>query len=157
TRPAGIAGIETFLLRGDLSTADRELQKFRPEVDPYFGNIFDLAMWKRDYDEARRALNEAANYPQLEAQRWQKEMQFAFVTREPASIEMAREAEKRLEDQLTRADSGPEEIDLTDGLIALKLILGKKDEAIRLAEASLERHPVEEDAITNIPRLRSLA
>ena len=40
-----------------------------------------------------------------------------------------------------------------NALTAVKMILGKKQEAVRLAEASLEKNPLSKDAITNSPRL----
>jgi hypothetical protein len=39
----------------------------------------------------------------------------------------------------------------------VKFILGKKDEAVRLCEQSVEKHPVSEDALVNGERVKWLA
>ncbi|MDQ6861372.1 MAG: hypothetical protein M3032_09485, partial [Verrucomicrobiota bacterium] len=39
----------------------------------------------------------------------------------------------------------------------VKMLLGKKSEALRIAEESVEQHPISEDALTNVGRLKRLA
>jgi TolB-like protein/tetratricopeptide (TPR) repeat protein/class 3 adenylate cyclase len=153
TKYAKAAMAESFQLRGDLDTADAQLASINPDIEMAFEPLFDQAFWKRDYQEARRLLTEAAKYPELEPARWAKEIQLVFVTHEPPSNDAATDAEKRIEQQATKEDT-PE---VVNALTAVKMILGKKEEAIRLAETSLEKNPLTKDAITNSPRLSWMA
>ena len=50
-----------------------------------------------------------------------------------------------------------EEGDLKVALSNVKMILGKKEEAIRISEESVEKHPISEDAVANVARLQRLA
>ena len=151
TKYLRVAMAENRQSRGDLDAADAQLASVNPDIETAFGPLFDRALWKRDYQEARRLLNEAAKYPRsdLELERWTKEIQLVFVTREPPSTEAAAQAESRLEEQANQEET-PE---VSMALTAVKMILGKKEEAVRLAEVSLEKNPLSKDAITNSPRL----
>jgi tetratricopeptide (TPR) repeat protein len=144
-------------LRGDVEAGNKELEELNPDVQSAFTPLFYRAMWKRDYDEARRLVKEAAKYPELEEERLEKELQLVFVTKDRPSIQSAIEVEKRLEEHISQAPGSPDEGELTATLIAVKLMLGKNDEGIRLAEKSVERHPISEDVLANRDRLRTLA
>jgi TolB-like protein/Flp pilus assembly protein TadD len=144
-------------LRGDVEAGNKELEELNPDVQTAFTPLFYRAMWKRDYEEARRLVKEAEKYPELEGERWEKGLQLVFVTKDRPSTQAAMEVEKRVEERLSQASTSPEEGDLTATLIAVKLMLGKNDEGVRLAEKSVERHPISEDLLANRDRLRILA
>jgi tetratricopeptide (TPR) repeat protein len=88
---------------------------------------------------------------------WDKELQLGFVIGFSFDQQAAREAEQRTEDRLRQPIGREEEESLKEHLANLKMLLGKKAEAVRLCEESLAQHPISEDALVNVGRLRRLA
>jgi len=84
-------------------------------------------------------------------------LKLAFVTKIPGPKEAALEAEKQLEERLRHPGSRDDEGELTDTLSCVKFILGKNEEAVRLCEQSMEKHPLSEDALVNRARVKWLA
>jgi TolB-like protein/class 3 adenylate cyclase/Flp pilus assembly protein TadD len=142
---------------GEVDAGDKILEELNLDVRSDFAPLFYRSFWKRDYQECRRLLAEAAKYPDLERDRWEKELKLAFVTKTPGPKQAALEAEKQLEERLRRPSNRDDEGELTDTLSCVKFILGKKDEAVRLCEQSVEKHPLSEDALANTARVKWLA
>jgi len=143
---------------GEVDAGNKILEELNlNERSEEFVPLFYRSFWKRDYQECRRLLAEAAKYPDLERDRWEKELKLAFVTKTPGPKEAALEAEKQLEERLRHPGSRDDEGELTDTLSCVKFILGKKEEAVRLCEQSVEKHPVSEDALENGDRVKWLA
>jgi tetratricopeptide (TPR) repeat protein len=134
---------------GEVDAGDKILEELNLDVRSDFAPLFYRSFWKRDYQECRRLLAEAAKYPELERDRWEKELKLAFVTKTPGPKQAALEAEKQLEERLRHPSSRDDQGELTDTLSCVKFILGKKQEALRLCEQSVEKHPLSEDALVN--------
>ena len=102
---------------------------------------------------------EVAKSPDLELQddRWDKELQLFFVTKGSFDRQAALDAEKRLEERFRQATNLELEESLVESLSNLKMLLGKKDDAIRLCQKFVEKHPVSEDALVNVEALKRLA
>ena len=156
-KPAGVGIAIGLQWKGDLEAADKQLDQLHPGLEMAFEPLFKRAMWKRDFQTARGIVDEAGKYPELEKERWVNELQLLFVTKQQPSMEKAREAEKRLDEQRQHPAVNEDEGGLIAMLSALKMILGQKDEAIRLAEESVRKHPLSEDTFINGQRLTSLA
>jgi TolB-like protein len=143
---------------GEVDAGNKILEELNlNERSEEFVPLFYRSFWKRDYQECRRLLAEAAKHPDLERDRWEKELKLAFATKTPGPKEAALEAEKQLEERLRHPGKRDDEGELTDTLSCVKFILGKKEEAVRLCEQSVEKHPVSEDALTNRARVKWLA
>jgi len=143
---------------GEVDAGNKILEELNlNERSEEFVPLFYRSFWKRDYQECRRLLAEAAKYPDLERDRWEKELKLAFVTKTPGPKEAALEAEKQLEERLRHPGSRDDEGELTDTLSCVKFILGKNEEAVRLCEQSMEKHPLSEDALVNRARVKWLA
>jgi TolB-like protein/class 3 adenylate cyclase len=141
---------------GEVEAGNKLMETLDLDVRTGFVPLFYRSFWKRDYQECRRLLAEAAKYPDLEPDRWEKELKLAFATKTPGPKQAALEAEKQLEERLRHASSH-DEGELTDTLSCVKFILGKKEEAVRLCEQSVEKHPLSEDALANGDRVKWLA
>lgn len=153
--PARLAGAEILRLRGEVEAGDKEIEALNLDVRKGFVPLFYRSFWKHDYAECRRLLDQAAKYPELEDERWDKEVKLIFLTKGPFDEAAALETEKRLEatPELDQQSEGR----ATNTLSSVKMLLGKKDEAVRLCEESVKEHPVSEDAVVNTDRLNSLA
>ena len=79
------------------------------------------------------------------------------MTKFPFDEEAARDAEKRIQERLGGPSHREEQGDLSIALSNVKMLLGKKEEALRIAEESVEQHPISEDALANLQRLRRVA
>ena len=156
-RVARIEGAAMLRMRGDVAAGNKELESLNLQLPAEFTPLFYINFWKRNYEECRRLLAQLAKYPELEEERWDKEIQLVFVTKSPFDEKAAREEEKKLEEHLRQSVSREEEGDLKIALSNVKMLLGKKDEAIRISEESVEKHPVSEDAMSNTERLHRLA
>jgi TolB-like protein len=157
TREARLEEALSLRQRGEVDAGNKLMETLN--LDVRSGELFMLfyrSFWKRDYQECRRLLAEAAKNPDLERDRWEKELKLAFVTKTPGPKEAALEAEKQLEERL-RHPVIRDEGGLTDTLSCVKFILGKKEEAVRLCEQSVEKHPLSEDALENGARVKWLA
>ncbi|MFL6513828.1 MAG: tetratricopeptide repeat protein [Chthoniobacterales bacterium] len=152
-----IEGANTMRLRGDVEAGNKELEGLNPIVADDFGYLFDIAMWKHDYQEARRVLAEATKYPELEQERWQYELELQFVTKEWRPTQAAGESEKRLQEELGKPGSDRPDGNLSSAVSAIKMMLGEKDEAIRIAEESVQKHPLAADSMNNMGRAKWLA
>ena len=157
TRGARLEEAISLRQRGEVDAGNKLIETLNLDVRTGFVPLFYRSFWKRDYQECRRLLAEAAKYPDLERDRWEKELKLAFVTKTPGPKQAAQEAEKQLEERLRHPSSRDEEGELTDTLSCVKFILGKKEEAVRLCEQSVEKHPVSEDALVNGDRVKWLA
>jgi hypothetical protein len=98
----------------------------------------------------------AAGAPEPEDRPWTSEMILHFLTKGPFDRQAALETERRVEARLPIAE-GDDDESLRTTLSAVKMLLGKKDEAIRLGEECVARHPVSADPLQNTPFLRWLA
>lgn len=156
-KAAGIGIAIGLQWRGELEAADKELDRLNPGVEMAFEPLFKRAMWKRDFQTGRSLVDEAGKYPPLERQRWEKALQLLFVTKQQPSTETAHEAEKRLDEQRRARPEIDDDPTFIATLTAVKMILGQKAEAIRLAEESVRKHPLSEDTLANGKRLVSLA
>jgi TolB-like protein/class 3 adenylate cyclase/Flp pilus assembly protein TadD len=159
-RFASIAAMQhgvSLRLRGDVAAGNKQLENAKLQMPEDFVPLFYMPFWKHDFEQCRRVLTDAAKYSELQDERWDKELQLAFVTKLPFDEQAARDAEKRLEDRLTRSINRDEQGGLIIALSNVKMLLGKKKEALRIAEKSVEQHPISEDALANVERLRRLA
>jgi TolB-like protein/class 3 adenylate cyclase len=156
TRGARVEEMVSLRLRGEVDAGNKLMETFNLDVRTGFTPLFYRSFWKRDYPECRRLLAEAAKYKDIERDRWEKELKLAFVTKTPGPKQAALEAENQLEERLQHAVLNDEGA-LTDTLSCVKFILGKKEEAVRLCEQSVEKHPVSEDALVNRQRVKWLA
>ena len=158
TRGARIEQAVQLRWSGEVDAGNKILEELNlNERSEEFVPLFYRSFWKRDYQECRRLLAEAARYPDLERDRWEKELKLAFVTKTPGPKEAALEAEKQLEERLRHPGSRDDEGELIDTLSCVKFILGKNEEAVRLCEQSMEKHPLSEDALVNRARVKWLA
>ena len=144
-------------MRGDVAAGNKALESLNLQMPSEFTPLFYINFWKRNYEECRRLLDQLAKYPELEDERWDKEVQLVFVTKAPFDEQAARDAEKKLEERLRQPINREEEGDLKITLSNVKMILGKKEEAIRISEESVKQHPISEDALANTERLHRLA
>jgi TolB-like protein/class 3 adenylate cyclase len=142
---------------GEVDAGDKILEELNLDVRSDFAPLFYRSFWKRDYKECRGLLAEAAKNPELERDRWEKELKLAFATKTPGPKDAALETEKQLEERLRHPSSRDDQGELTDTLSCVKFILGKKQEALRLCEQSVEKHPLSEDALENGARVKWLA
>ena len=144
-------------MRGDVEAGNKIIEEQAAEgrADPVM--LFYRAFWKREYEECRRLVGEFASNRELENDHWDKELQLGFVTAFSFEQQAARNAEQRIEDRLGRPVNREEELSLKEHLANLKMLLGKKAEAIRLCEETLAQHPISEDALLNVRQLNRLA
>ncbi|PZR77419.1 MAG: hypothetical protein DLM52_04500 [Chthoniobacterales bacterium] len=156
-RPARLEEMMSLRLRGEVEAGNQELETLHLDVRTGFVPLFYRSFWKRDYEECRRLVTEAAKYPDLEGDYWEKELKLAFVTKTSGPKEAALAKEKELEERPRHSAAREDEEAMTDMLACVKFILGKKDEAVRLCEQSVEKHPVSEDALVNGGRVHWLA
>jgi tetratricopeptide (TPR) repeat protein len=158
TRGARIEQAIQLRWSGEVDAGNKLMETLNlDERSEEFVMLFYRSFWKRDYQECRRLLAEAAKKPDLERDRWEKELKLAFVTKTPGPKEAALEVEKQLEERLRHPSSRDDQGELTDTLSCVKFILGKKQEALRLCEQSVEKHPLSEDALVNGDRVKWLA
>jgi TolB-like protein len=144
-------------MRGEVEAGNKIMEELAAEgrADPVM--LFYRALWKREYDECRRQVGELAKNRELEEDYWDKELQLGFVIGFSFDPQAARAAEQRIEERLRQPVGREEEGSLKERLANLKMLLGKKAEAIRLCEESLAQHPISEDAVANVGRLKRLA
>jgi TolB-like protein len=157
SRIARIEHAATLRMRGDVAAGNKALESLNLQMPSEFTPLFYINFWKRDYEECRRLLDQLAKFPEFEDERWDKEVQLVFVTKAPFDEQAARVAEKKLEERLRQPINREIEGDLKITLSNVKMILGEKEEAIRISEESVEKHPISEDALTNTERLHRLA
>ncbi len=156
-REAAMEHAVSLRFRGDVAAGNKLLENAKLQMPDEFAPLFYIPFWKRDFEQCRPLVAEAAKYPELLDERWDKELQLVFVTKFPFDEQAAREAEKRLEERLAGSINREEQGDLVIALSNVKMLLGKKKEALRIAEESVEQHPVSEDAVANVGRLKRLA
>ncbi|MEY2537140.1 MAG: adenylate cyclase, partial [Verrucomicrobiota bacterium] len=156
-RIARIEGAISLRMRGDVTAGNKALESLNLQIPSEFTPLFYINFWKRDYEECRRLLAQLAKYPEFEDERWDKEVQFVFVTKAPFDQEAARAAEKKLLERLRQPIGREVEGDLKVSLSNVKMILGEKEESIRISEESVKQHPLSEDALANTERLHRLA
>jgi tetratricopeptide (TPR) repeat protein len=144
-------------IRGDVEAGNKIVEELAAEgrADPVM--LFYRAWWKREYEECRRQVGELAKNRELEDDYWDKQLQLGFVVGFSFDQQAARDAEQRIEDRLRQPVGREEEESLKERLANLKMLLGKKAEAIRLCEESLAQHPISEDALVNVGQLKRLA
>jgi TolB-like protein/class 3 adenylate cyclase len=157
SRIARIEQASTLRMRGDVAAGNKALESLNLQMPSEFTPLFYINFWKRNYEECRRLLAQLAKYPEFDDERWNKEVQLFVVTKVPFDQEAARAAEKKLEERLRQPINREEEGDLKITLGNVKMILGKKAEAIRISEESVAKHPISEDALANTERLHRLA
>ncbi|MFL6515171.1 MAG: hypothetical protein ACJ8M1_09135, partial [Chthoniobacterales bacterium] len=159
-RLAGEAAIQhavSLRLRGEVAAGNKQLQNAKLQMPGAFSPLFYVPFWNRDFEQCRRLVIDAAKYSDLQDERWDKQLQLAFVTKVPFDEQAARDAEKRLEQRLAGSIQREQQGDLVIALSNVKMLLGKKKEALRMAEESVEQHPISEDAFVNFDRLKRLA
>lgn len=159
-RRASVATMEhavTLRLRGDVAAGNNQLESGRLQMPQDFPPLFYIPFWNRDFEQCRRLVADAAKYSELQDERWDKQLQLAFVTKYPFDEQAARDAEKRLEQRLAGPIHPEQQGDLIIALSNVKMLLGKKKEALGLAEESVAKHPISEDALVNVGRLKRLA
>src|SRR3954468_1126186 len=115
----------SFRQRGEPEKGDKILDELHLDVRTGFVPLFYRSFWKRDYEECRRLLTEAAKYPELQDDRWHKELQLVFVGEFRAETEAALEAEKELENRLRQPTNRDTEGALVVALCNVKMLLGK--------------------------------
>jgi TolB-like protein/class 3 adenylate cyclase len=157
SRIARIEQAATLRMRGDVAAGNKALESLNLQIPSEFTPLFYMNFWNRNYEECHRLLAQLAKYPESDDERWDKELQFVFVTKLPFDQEAARATEKKLEERLRQPINREEEGDLKVSLSNVKMILGEKDEAIRISEESVKQHPLSEDAVANTGRLHRLA
>ncbi len=156
-REATIEHAVSLRFRGDVAAGNKQLENAKLQMPGNFAELFYPPFWKRDFEQCRPLVTEAAKYSELQDERWDKELQLVFVTKFSFDEQAARDAEKRLEERLAGAIHREQQGDLIIALSNVKMLLGKKNEALRIAEESVEQHPISEDAFANVGLLRRLA
>ncbi len=146
----------TLRWRGKVEEGNKIFEELHFVMPDGFWPLFYISFWRRDYEECRKLVAQAAKYPELEDDRWDKELQLHFMSKFPFDEEAARAAEKRLEERLAGPIGREQEGDLIIVLSNVKMLLGKKEEAVRIAEQSVRQHPISEDALANAGRLSRL-
>jgi TolB-like protein len=156
-RPAREAEMLSLRMRGDVEAGNKIMEELAAEgrADPVM--LFYRAFWKREYEECRRLVGELAKNRELGDDYWDKQLQLGFVIGFSFDQQAARGAEQRLEDRLRQPVDRGEEGSLKEHLANLKMLLGKKAEAIRICEESVAQHPISEDAVDNVRQLNRLA
>ena len=153
---AGWHGV-SLAFRGDVAAGNKQLESVKLQMPGDFDALFYIPFGKRDFESCRGVVTDAARYSELQDDRWDKEVQLAFMTKFPFDEQAAREAEKRLEERLAGSIHGEEQGKLVIALSNVKMLLGNKEEALRIAEESVEQHPISENANMNVARLTQLA
>jgi len=147
----------TLRLRGDVAAGNKQLENGKLQMPGDFDPLFYIPFWKRDFEQCRGVVTDAAKYSELQDERWDKQLQLTFVTKFPFDENAARDAEKRLEERLAAPTHREQQGDLIIALSNVKMLLGKKEEALQIAEESVQQHPISEDAFANVQRLKRLA
>ena len=145
--------------RGDIEAGNKELEKLNLQIPSEYIPRFYMNFWNHNFEECRKLLLEAAKSPDPELldDRWDKEMPLFFVTKGSFDRQAALDAEKRLEERLRQITNLESEEELVISLSNVKMLLGKKDDAIRLSQGWVEKHPVSDDALANVVALKRLA
>jgi TolB-like protein len=155
---AQIEGAISLRLRGDAAEGDKELEHSSLDVHTDFVPFFYMAMWQRDYAKAGKILEEAGRNQNVDRRDlWEQRLRLALVTKTTVPKEEASLAEKEVEDKLAHTAGGYDDGSLSDTLTCIKFALGKKEEAVRMAEDAVRQNPVTKDALNNVGRLRWLA
>ena len=149
--------ILSLRMRGEVEAGNKIMEELAAEGRADRVMLFYRAFWQRDYEECRRLIGQLAKNRELEGDYWDKELQLGFVVGFSFDRQGASEAEVRIEERLRQRLGTEEEGSLKERLATLKMLLGKKAEAIRLGEESLAQHPISEDALANVGQLRKLA
>ncbi|MDB6147825.1 MAG: hypothetical protein JWO45_1489, partial [Spartobacteria bacterium] len=156
-RAARMEEMLSHRMRGDVEAGNKIMDELAAQGQANPVMLFYRALWKREYEECRRQVGELAKNRELEDDYWDKELQLGFVIGFSFDPQAARAAEQRVEDRLRQPVNREEEVSLKEHLANLKMLLGKKAEAVRLSEESLARHPISEDAVANVRQLSRLA
>jgi TolB-like protein len=158
-RPAAMEHAMSLRQRGDVAAGNQEFEKLNLQIPSEYVPLFYINFWNHNFEECRKVLVEVAKSPDpdLQDDRWDKELQLFFVTKGSFDRQAALDAEKRLEEQLRQAINLESEESLVVSLSNVKMLLGKKDEAIRLCQKFVEKHPVSDDALANVEALKRLA
>jgi len=144
-------------MRGEVDAGNKIMDELAAQGQADPSVLFHRAFWKRDYAECRRQVGELARNREWEDDYFDKELQLGSVIGFSFDAQVARDAEQRIEARLRQPINREEEVELKVHLANLKMLLGKKAEAIRLCEESLARHPISEDAVANVGGLKRLA
>lgn len=155
-RAARLEKATTLRMRGEVEAGNKELEDLNPELRSAFLSHFYRALWKRDYAEMRRLVDEAAKVPELERERWGGEVRLALLANSRIDHDAALATEKRLQEQVKDPSMADNDF-LMETLACVKMALGKTAEATRIREEFVEKHPVSEDALANVAALRHLA
>jgi len=157
-RSAAMEHAMSLRQRGDIEAGNKEFEKLNLQIPSEYIPLFYINFWNHNFEECRKLLVEAAKSPDPELQddRWDKEMQLFFVTKGSFDRQAALDAEKRLEERLRQSTNLESEGSLVVLLSNVKMLLGKKDDAIRLCQGWVERHPVSDDALANVEALKRL-
>jgi tetratricopeptide (TPR) repeat protein len=158
-RSAAMEHAMSLRQRGDVAAGNQEFEKLNLQIPSEYVPRFYINFWNHNFEECRKVLVEVAKSPDPELQddRWDKELQLFFVTKGSFDRQAALDAEKRLEERLPQATNLELEESLVVSLSNVKMLLGKKDDAIRLCQKWVEKHPVSEDALVNVEALKRLA
>ena len=145
--------------RGDIEAGNKEFEKLNLQIPSEYIPLFYINFWNHNFEECRKLLVEVAKSPDPELQddRWDKELQLFFVTNGSFDRQAALNAEKGLEERLRQTTNPESEESLVVSLSNVKMLLGKKDDAIRLCQKCVEKHPVSDDALINVQALKRLA
>jgi TolB-like protein/class 3 adenylate cyclase len=145
--------------RGDVEAGNKELEKLNLQIPSEYVPRFYINFWNHNFEECRKLLPEVAKSPDPELQddRWDKELQLFFVTKGSFDRQAALAAEKQLEERLQQSTNLELEESLVVSVSNVKMLLGKKDDAIRLCQKWVEKHPVSDDALVNVQALKRLA
>ena len=157
TRTLRLYEMFSLRVRGEVDAGNKIMDELAAQGQADPSVLFHRAFWKRDYEECRRQVGELARNREWEDDYWDKELQLGSVIGFSFDPQAARDAEQRIEDRLKQPINREEEVSLKEHLANLKMLLGKKAEAIRLCEESLARHPISEDAVSNVGGLKRLA
>jgi TolB-like protein/Flp pilus assembly protein TadD len=143
--------------RGDVAAGNKELENINLDRD--YVPRFYMNFWNHDFEACRKMLGEVAKSsdPEIQDDRWDKELQLFFVTKGAFDRQAASNAEQRLEKRLAETRNSDAEEFFVVSLSNVKMLLGQKDEAIKLCQDWVNRHPVSEDALANVQALKKLA
>lgn len=147
---AKVMAMMTLRLRGEVEAGNKLMDELHLTVADGFAPLFYRAFWNRDYAECRRLLDQAAAFPQLEDERWQKEAYLVFVTKDFRSRDAAVAVKEKLEERWEQQPAGGADDTAARTVICVRFITGNTAEAVQLAEQLVERYPISEDALQNM-------
>src|SRR3954454_16774499 len=141
-RSAAMEHAMSLRQRGDVAAGNQEFEKLNLQLPSEYIPRFYMNFWNHNFEECRKVLLEVAKSsdPALQDDRWDKELQLFFVTKGSFDRQGALDAEERFEKRLAETRNSDAEESPLVSLSSVRMLLGKKDEAIKLCQEWVEKH-----------------